>query len=378
MARAEVRIDGQWLRAYGRVSQLIDTWLWRAKTFDGDPAGWSGCGAASLQWDASPDFASLARKGLRLEINEYGRNSWSGTVTAVTPGDGGLRIEAQGYGALFEQWRAYETNASPPGGGLPIKDSVIANNAIDHAVANRAFPISRAGVSISSTAVGTGEEQSRSMADLFDQTAKRDGKRWVADQLQIVSMASDPTTPIYMIRPGRDGYPGVADDQYVTHLYGRFAQHLDASGNVDVYGYVMAGSDEMAAQNQRREVEVDLTPLGVITSTTAQTNVNGRFLLVGARMGWTEPIELDGTNLYRMGFGPASPLSLRAGVMLRIPNISDNKSTVTTRASIDLIAGKVTRYHDTGRAVVEPLGFAARDFQGQLAAAQAPPTSDAA
>ena len=129
-----------------------------------------------------------------------------------------------------------------------------------------------------------------------------------------------------------------------------------------------------------KQAVIDLTNLGTISSTTAQTYVTNRLALVGGRMGWTTQVELTENNLFHAPTGLfASPRHVKAGEMLMIPGIIDARSNPTTRGAIQWIAQEVEITEGPSpTATVTPVGFVPRDFDGLLAPPENPATREAA
>ena len=122
-----------------------------------------------------------------------------------------------------------------------------------------------------------------------------------------------------------------------------------------------------------RERSIDLTPLGPITETTAQAYVDGRGAKVGGRMGFTRAVLLDRLNLMAMNGVPACARHVEAGQMLQIPDNRDSRSTPTVRDAIWIVLGEVKVSESAlPDAVVTPVGFSPRDFEGLLAPPEKP------
>lgn len=359
---ARVRVGGVWLDSRYPTAEVQDSTIYRRE-------GWSGDYQASCAWGARADFqAAWLRKGAKYEVVEHGLVTWNGLVSELEPGDT-WKIHAYGYGVQADEFRAVKV----VGGALV--PTYIPNEAIDAAVTNDALAWRRFD-SIGTTAVTTATDELSDLTTLLDRASQAQGKRWVVDSGREVTLVAEPTAAKWIVSPN-SAYLGTADDQYVTHLYGYYISALDGTtGAPSAYGVVVARDDEMAAQFGRKAHEVDLKPLGLMSQAAAQANIDGRFALVGARMGWTNGIELTRSSLRRLGFGKGSPMSVRAGDRLRIPGVMDTRSQPTTRAAIDVVLGEVTRYHDEQRAAAVPVGFTPRDFQGALSANTA--TSEAA
>lgn len=145
-------------------------------------------------------------------------------------------------------------------------------------------------------------------------------------------------------------------------------------------GIVKAEDTAAAAKFGIKQGNIDLTNLGIIPTTTAQAYIDGRFALVGARMGWTTQVTLSRSNLFHAPTGLfADPRHVKAGEMLQIPGVIDARSNPTTRGSIQWVIQEV-EINDGPypTATVTPVGFVPRDFDGLLAPPENPATTEAA
>jgi hypothetical protein len=138
---------------------------------------------------------------------------------------------------------------------------------------------------------------------------------------------------------------------------------------------IVVAYDETAAEKfSRRGKTIDMTDLGAMSTAAAQTFIDGRFALMGGRLGWTE-----GLNLLHVSGMWAPARYVRAGEMLQIPGITDARSNPTTRGSIRFVLSEVEvveRQRPT--AFAAPVGFSPRDFEGALAPPEKPAEKEAA
>lgn len=125
---------------------------------------------------------------------------------------------------------------------------------------------------------------------------------------------------------------------------------------------------------------MNLVGLGPLSEADAQVYIDGRFALVGGRMGWTTQVQLERANLFHVASGLfADPRHVEAGQMLQIPGIIDARSNPTTRGSIQWVIQEVEITEGPKpTAVVTPVGFVPRDFAGLLAPPENPATKEAA
>lgn len=365
---SRVRVNGHWLDRIAPTTGLQDSTIYRTLNAPGTSGemSWSGDYMAEVSWAAGAGFAApWFRRGSVFEVCGSGGREWGGVLAEPSLNDDGTwSLTAYGFGAQAEEFQALG------GDDLP---SWVPNTVVDRAIGD-GLPWKRY-ASLGTAAVADAPGDISDVATVLSRAALRSGKRWWVDSFGEVSLVSDPIWPTWAVLPG-SAYMGTADEEFVTHLFGYYVSSVDGvTGEPDGWAMASAFDAEAASIFGRRERTVDLTGLGLLGGTAAQENIDGRFALTGARMGWTNGINLTSVNLRRPGWGSASPLSLYgrngAGTMLKIPGVMDTRSQPTVRGSIQLVLGKVTRVHEEGRAFVEPVGFVARNFQGALAAAQA-------
>lgn len=372
-----VRVGGVWIERVAPISGLTDSTIYRTV---GDPASkdelaWSGDWQASVQWAADANFAAtwLTEGVSTFEVVENAKVTWGGILAEATPPSdpGGLwSLTAYGYGNEASAFSALDGSDNP---------SSVPNTVLDAAQSNRGMRIERYANTIGASAVGAANEL-LFVSTVASRAAMAASKRWSVDSFGEVSLVSDPTSPVWGARPG-SVYMGSPDSDFVSHLAGYYVSAVSGTPSAPsawstVWNSDTATADEAAEQYGRREHVVDLTVLGVLSAPAAQALVDARYTMVGARMAWTNSIELDATNLRRLGWGAADPMSMcgtnGAGSMIRVFGAMDSRSRLETRTSIDVVLGEVTRIHDERRVVAAPVGIKWRDFQGALEAAQPP------
>jgi hypothetical protein len=142
---------------------------------------------------------------------------------------------------------------------------------------------------------------------------------------------------------------------------------------------VYAEDTGAAAKFGKKQASIDLRTLGPISTVAATAYINGRFLLVGGRMGWTEGITLDLNNLMHITGAWANPRYVSAGQIIQLPDNRDSRSTPTARSSIRFVLSEVeVTEGPTPTAFAAPVGFSPRDFEGALAPPENPAAKEAA
>jgi hypothetical protein len=144
-------------------------------------------------------------------------------------------------------------------------------------------------------------------------------------------------------------------------------------------GLVYAEDDDAVAVFGHMQRDIDLRSLGSISASTAQAYIDGRYALVGGRMGWTEGVELTPRNLLHVSGARANPRHVKAGTMLEIPDNRDARSSPTVRAAIRIVLSEVEVTEGRSpSAVAAPLGFSPRDIEGALSAPENPAATEEA
>lgn len=352
-----VRIGGEYLDRVATVSDLVDSTVLRVE-------GWSGDYQASCRFAADRDFsAPWFRRGSTWEVVEDGVVAWGGLLSEPSWSGDGWSLTAYGYGSASD-WPALENDGTVVPSSTP--DAVL-----DYSTGlTPPLPINRWDTSIGSVALGLEPGEVTDIATLLDRLGKSVGKFWWVDSFGEISLVGLPEDPTLLLTPG-SGYMGTADDGFVSHLYGLRISSLDLNGQPDGWSIVGPEQDDEAwARFGVRKEVMDLKGMGLLTGPQAEPLVAGEFALRGARMNPTSPIELTEMNVLRPGFGARSPMGVRAGEMVRIPDVWDTRTNPTVGSSIDEVLGEVTRYHATQRAVAMPLGYQGRNHRAAMIAAQ--------
>lgn len=446
---ARALVDGVWIDTVFPTGEGTHSTIWRVD----EP---SGCFQAGVQVSAPENFeAPWTRRGRRFEWwSPSGGLLWGGVTTeADRDQDDGLGIQAVGYGETAKDYAAKWFNPDTE----RWEATFVPNDAVDAAVERGAF-FDRYGVDLGSEPLTrAGDGPGITVWELLARAAELQGKRVWFDQWGAITFRADPTEPSLTVMPD-PYYMGVADDQFITKLWGDYYIAGASTYRVTLLGNSLGGTFTLTANGQTtgniaynaaaatvqtaiqalggifatatvtgstpswlvhlteggvimtgnaanltgtgkgirveladtfrvvdaedtaakdaygpRERSVDLTPLGPIDEATAQDYVDGRFAKVGGRMGFTRAVLLDALNLMAMNGTPIPARHVRAGEMLQIPDNRDSRSTPTVRDAIWIVLSevKVTEAADP-EAVVTPVGFSPRDFEGLLAPPEKP------
>ena len=362
----DVRVDGRLLGTIAPLSGIEWTTAWSYDAI---------CGGTTAQFKlAAPGFAAgWFRAGAPAQIVDQGTVRFGGRLSEPEETDGGVSCFIRGLATLGDSFDAYEDD--DPGAPVAYSPTTIPNTAVDQAIA-RGLPWLRP-ATIGTTALGIENGVLESVQTVVLRAAKKAGKRAHVDTAGVLSLLADPTVPRWLLG-GMGDYTGTADDEFITRLFGYYVAALDGTGEPSAWATVLAEDTAAALKfGQQREATVDLTALGLLTASDAQTNVNGRFALVGGRMGWTTPFTV-GRGLRLSSGELADPAAVVAGDMIGLPGVRDSRSQVTSWAMLRLIVGEARHVVDDGLTYCKPLGLLPRGFSEALSAAQRPSEVEAA
>lgn len=446
---ARALVDGVWIDTLFPTGDGEHSTIWRVD----EP---SGCYQAGVNVFAPTNFeAQWTRRGRRFEWwSPVGGLLWGGVTTeADRDASDGLGIHAVGYGETLKDYAAKVWNDD-----LDRWEATwVPNDAVDAAVERGAL-FSRYGVDLGSDDLKqAGDGPGITVGQLLARAAELQGKRVHVDKWAAITFRADPTEPSLTVLPD-PYYMGVADDQFVTKLWGDYFIEGETTYRVTLLGNSLGGTFTLTANGQTtgniawnanaaavatavqalggvfatatvtgsaspwvikvptggvimagnaanltgtgkgirvsladtfrvvswedsaardafgpRERSIDLTPLGPITATTAQSYVDGRGAKVGGRMGFTRAVALDHLNLMSMNGVSIPARHVEAGEMLQIPDNRDSRSTPTVRDAIWITLAEVKVTESAlPEAVVTPVGFSPRDFEGLLAPPEKP------
>ena len=313
-----------------------------------------GCWEAS--WDMEvPDgwHHPAVRRGADVEIRIGGLAVWSGTMSE--PDRDSWTMTAQGYSRQGEDYPALDaTGAAGRYIGATTEYAVLDGlpwNYRPITLPSHANPV-----------VGVEAEGINAISTLWDAAADAAGMFWGVGPDRVPYMTPRPTEPTWHAVPG-SVVLGVADDDYRSHLYGRY---LTASLT---RATAKRGDDAAATRWGRKYETVDLIPRGVMDATKANSILDGMLAKIGPRPGFSNALEL-GPYEITGGGSPAFLPNVRTGQMIRCHGIVDD--SLIPLPYLDIIVSEV-RKTQGGTVYIEPLGLAARNLSAVLEGAKTTP-----
>lgn len=363
---AQVLAGGVWCDTIAHVGGLTYSTRW------GD--GPSGCDVASWSMGLDPNetHPELAR-GQTVDIKVGPARIWKGLVAESARTDDGWQITATGLG---REAARYECLTS---GGAP---TTIPSTAVTEAIARglpwiapTAWP---AGFTTAYAAADTA--QLNKLSTLLDAWCAANNKYWGVGADSVLFVSTAPTMPTWLTTPQVRAM-GVADDDYVTHIYVRYVATVNAgppitpatwTTTLTAAGAVLNRANAAALRWGRREEFVNLSDLGLMTSGAAQSQSSARMDKSVGRMGWTNALDVGTFELSDINGVPVDFSTVGAGQMLRIAGVFDTSGNLTVGTSVDVVLGEV-RYADGAPTIyLAPVGLVPRTFTDVLADAPKP------
>lgn len=335
----QVRVGGIWLATIGGVGGLKYSF-----TANG------GCEQASWRMNLDPSFTHPALvAGKVVEIRLGPENVWAGILDEPDRTDG-WTFTAAGKAADLRTYTCLDALLN-----TTTKPDV----AIDRAIADGMSVTRPNSLSAASYAASDDTVHLNRVGDLLDAWGDSVSKRWGVDEESQVYAATDPTTPSYYLTAG-SGKIGLADEEYVSDLYGRYQ---DAPGSYQTVHV----NDPTASAAHRREEQVDLTVQGIMTGGKATNILLGAIAKGAARYAWTAPVTPSPYQLTTPGGQPVCLSFVRAQEMVRMFGVLDEQGGPVSY--VDFVLGRV-EYEPAARSIVlSPLNLAARNLTDVLAKA---------
>ena len=331
----DLLIGGTWAKEIGPVGDFEWSERWPG-----------GAWEASWRMDLPANFDHPAlRRGARVKVIEHG--AVLGQFTLNEPDRAAWSFNAAGLAREGERYYALDGSGN---------QSSVPDTVVDAAIA-RGLPWTKPTTISTSPVNGTSSEGGlRKVSDLLDMWAEENATRWGINADGEFYSAADPTAASWHFTPGQ-GQLGLADDEYASHLIGRYRD------SASTYATASVGDAAAAARWGRVEVPVDLTSLGIITGTRATDILTGMLAKGRARLGWTNGLEILPGQLLSGGGTAAHLPFVRAGQRAMLHGILD--AQLETRMSLSFVIGEA-RHRQDGSLFIAPVGLAARTLADVL------------
>lgn len=273
----------------------------------------------------------LVSTGALAEIRLGSSPLWAGLLTEPRQSEDGWAFQATGFAEILRDYLCFDA---------AFNTTSIPNTAIDRAIARKlgTYGVTRLS-DFGSSAFGEADETDalNKVGSLLDASTVAQSKRWGVDARKRVYSATDPTTPTYYLI-GMPGRLGLADDDFASDIYLRYRN------GVDTYATATASD---SSSGHRRELGIDGTELGVMSSGKAATIVAGEVAKGRARFAQTDAVNPSSFQLVRPGGRAASLRTVAAGgvsgCMVRRFGVTDQKGRPVPY--LDYVVGK-TEYED--------------------------------
>lgn len=359
MQTIEVHADGAILHLIGKVSAVEFSTTWGIA---GTPGG---CELASFTFGYPAEHVPpMLRRGKVLEIHDgSGIPAWAGLISEVQRDGEVWQVHARGFGAEADRYPAFDSGATTTDADLAVAWAI-----------GEGLPWTTPGDLFDPVLGPTETVSTNTLTDVLTYAATQQGKRWAVWADGVLYVAEDPTSPSWAASP-EVLPPGVADDNYVTRLYGRYVTGLTGTPPVpsswDLTDPVI---DELAESVYPMSAKViDYTNLGVVLDPAdLEADMLNRLKLAGARMGYTNSLTLTRDVLTTLGGVHAAPAQVRAGQMLRLSRFLDVAGNLALGVTTDVVIQRTVYNHADDTVTVEPLGLVPRDLGSILAAPEAP------
>lgn len=340
----QLKVDGQWLAAYGAWGGLAYSHAWPG-----------GCKDAS--WKMTATFGSrlpILRRGASVQVLWGGWCVWSGYLSEPEWNGDQVSLTANGLFRRGEQWKAFVDAA-----GSATTDNP--TTAITNAT-GIGWTVG-AGIPNSNLATGTSDPVN-TISALLDAHAEVLGQRWQVDAFSVATMSADPTTPSYLIRAGA-GDLGIAEDNYASHVVVR---HLTNTGTYRsaIYPTPLRGGTVGAyeARYGHREVTFDVVDKGPMADAAADSLAQQVYTRSLQRPGWTNGLLLGHGEILTPGWKPVNTAAVKANAVARLLGVPDE---VALTSYTDFVIGE-TQFEENqaDQVTVNPVGLVSRSPEDVL------------
>lgn len=289
------------------------------------------------------------RRGSLLELLDSGGVDWSGIVTEIADG----QVHARGYAAEASRYQAKTALGAATSNPRTAGNTAVSlgwNVTIDSSIPNANMT--------------TVANSTNTVAALYEAQALELAKYFSVDENRVARMSAAPTTPSWQIPPGVVDL-GQVDDNYASAFVVTYQSGASTTAQVTVVD--QAAADLFGYS----EETLDLTSLGVMTSTRATTFGNALVTLGRSKLGWSSGFTISRYNLQTLGCRPADLRLVRSLQVVRIHGIDEERQTLFGRPYLDCLIGEASWVDGAPVITLSPLGAVgkqASDVVADLAA----------
>lgn len=315
---------------------------------------WQG-GLDTFSW-AIPTRGTfpVLRRGASVVIRDGGLSLGRGIITEV--GDG--MVHGKGLAQLA--YDAPSLNAANAPTTWP-------DDSIDQAIARGDVPGWSRPVSIygGGGVASASADTAISLGALLDAYATSISSAWWIDQDGAVRIRGMAASPIWQTTPA-NGALTTASDEYVTHLV---ATYMNGASTVDSRRYPATATTLASDTWGKKTAQVDLTPIGVLSTTTVDNILAGMLAKGMARPTYADPLDVTADDLTTGGGVRGYLPAVAGGDGVRLHGTFDDTRLLGGYLFTDITAGRVEYVDGAETARITPVGYTARDFKSILTVA---------
>lgn len=288
------------------------------------------------------------RRGAAVELRLGPQVVWAGLMSE--PDRESREIVCQGFAREAEAYKAMNLDGAPAT-NVTVATQLAISRGLPWATAplpswpSHANPVASADTDSINT-----------VAELWDAASEAAGRFWGVGPDRRPYARERPTAVTWHAAPGVVQL-GVADDEFYTHLVGRYITLANTKATM------VRGNAAAAARWGRREMEVDLFPRKAMADDQAAAILDGMLSRTGARPTFTNGFEVSRWDLTRGGVPASLPL-VRAGHVVRCHGTID--PGVSPLPYHDVVIGEVRYEQDGDRIYLEPAELAKRNLTAVL------------
>lgn len=341
---ADVMLGGQWLHQFGHVSAIKWATRWGVGSSGSDLA------SCALAVDPAND-SSWLRIGQTFEVWSDDVKVFGGVLSEMGR-DFPRSLSARGLGRRADDFDAVDSSGNP---------TTNPRTAVTQAITN-GLPWTNPTVFDNVSLGVDGTPSTQRLGTLLDNWGVTVSKRWGVDVNGVAFAATDPTTPTWFL-DASDLDIGVASDGLFTRVRARYVSHVDATtGEPDAWATVTANDAAGQALYNVIEYPMDLTGLGLLTSTVATAYAQSQLNLLTVPQWLSRVTTNSGRLLTAGGLGAHLP-AVRAGRMVRLFNAPNTLGGLRGELGLDVVLGEVE--YDTenpSQVTIAPVGLAVRNL----------------